>query len=102
MDSAAGSKDPTPKRDVNGWLEQHDRAVRVGHAEHQHLRADRTDLSWWKVEDGDAQLAAQLFRPVMHRQLCAGAAAADWPKSRGELRARRQPFGEGPPGGDPR
>jgi len=52
------SEDTTSERDVEGWLEQHDGAVRIGHAEDEDLGAHRTNLSRRKVEDGDDQLAA--------------------------------------------
>src|SRR6059058_588112 len=74
MGSAAEcSEDPTSERNVDGWREQYDSAVRIGNAQDEDLGAYRTDLSRRKVEDRDDQLAAQILRAVMHRQLSATA-----------------------------
>ena len=77
------------------WLEQHDGAVRIWHTQHQHLRAHRTDLSRRKVDDGDDQLAVQFVRTVVHRQLGAGAADAEWSKIDAKLVSRFSGFGKG-------
>ncbi len=78
--AAARSKDATPEWDLNGGLEEDDGTIRIGHAQNQHFRTHRTELSRWKVEDGDDQLAAQRFRTVVHRQL--GARASDAKRSK--------------------
>ena len=81
MGSAAEcSEDPTSERNVDGWREQYDSAVRIGNAQDEDLGAYRTDLSRRKVEDRDDQLAAQILRAVMHRQLSATAPGAKWPE----------------------
>ena len=94
MRPASRAKDATSQRYVNAWLEQHDGAVWIGHAQDQHLRADRTDLSRWKVEYRDHQAPAEFFRTVMNRELSAGAADAKRPEIDAQLVGRLAGFGK--------
>src|SRR5438067_13787898 len=81
MGSAAEcSEDPTSERNVDGWREQYDSAVRIGNAQDEDLGAYRTDLSRRKVEDRDDQLSAQIIRAGMQRQLSATAPDDKWPR----------------------
>src|SRR3989440_3535232 len=78
--AAERSEDPTSERNVDGWREQYDSAIRIGNAQDEDLGAYGTDLSRRKVEDGDDQLAAQILRAVMRRQLGARAPDAERPE----------------------
>src|SRR6202022_4150886 len=93
--AAARSEDATSEWDVDAWLEQHHGAVRIGHAQEQHLRAHRTNLPRGKVDDGDNQLAAQLLGLVVHGQLGARAPDAEWTKIDAKLVGRLAGFREG-------
>ena len=92
---AARSEDTTSERNVAGWREQNDGAIRIGHTEDQHLGAHRTNLPRREVEDGDDQLAVQILRPIMDRQLGAGASHAERPEIDAKLVGRFAGFRKG-------